>query len=222
MSTGDVLARYTVRRDEFAASAALAAYLIESHTGPTEYAATTPTTMAQRAAVSASSKAGAAPSCTASKSTRDARITRAQDRRPVLVQLARAARRDGRHDRPRLPADQQELQPVLRRQRPVMIASVPPTRETNTLCRCCPTVLRVPRRTRGQICCWEYSQVPLNVRLGRLGPAFRRQRGAGDAGRPGQGHMDDPSVLSAQISRWPRASPRAGLRGAQPDPRRPR
>jgi Ni,Fe-hydrogenase III large subunit/Ni,Fe-hydrogenase III component G len=36
---GDVLARYTVRRDEFAGSAALAAYLIESHTGPTKYTA---------------------------------------------------------------------------------------------------------------------------------------------------------------------------------------
>ena len=43
MSTGDVLARYTVRRDEFAASAALAGYLVESHTGPTEYAARIPT-----------------------------------------------------------------------------------------------------------------------------------------------------------------------------------
>ena len=39
---GDVLARYTVRRDEFAASAALAGYLIESHTGPTEYSAAAP------------------------------------------------------------------------------------------------------------------------------------------------------------------------------------
>jgi Ni,Fe-hydrogenase III large subunit/Ni,Fe-hydrogenase III component G len=39
-SAGDVLARYTVRRDEFAASAELAGYLVESHTGPTEYAAT--------------------------------------------------------------------------------------------------------------------------------------------------------------------------------------
>ncbi|MGO9031476.1 hydrogenase large subunit [Mycobacterium sp.] len=39
---GDVLARYTVRRDEFAASAALAGYLIESHTGPTEYSAPAP------------------------------------------------------------------------------------------------------------------------------------------------------------------------------------
>jgi Ni,Fe-hydrogenase III large subunit len=39
-SDGDVLARYTVRRDEFAASAELAANLIESHSGPIEYAAT--------------------------------------------------------------------------------------------------------------------------------------------------------------------------------------
>lgn len=35
---GDVLARYTVRRDEFAASAELACFLVESHTGPMEYA----------------------------------------------------------------------------------------------------------------------------------------------------------------------------------------
>jgi Ni,Fe-hydrogenase III large subunit/Ni,Fe-hydrogenase III component G len=36
-SDGDVLARYTVRRDEFAASVALADHLIESHTGSTKY-----------------------------------------------------------------------------------------------------------------------------------------------------------------------------------------
>jgi len=34
---GDVLARYTVRRDEFAASAELMCHLIESHSGPIEY-----------------------------------------------------------------------------------------------------------------------------------------------------------------------------------------
>ncbi len=34
---GDVLARYAVRRDEFAASAELACRLVESHSGPTEY-----------------------------------------------------------------------------------------------------------------------------------------------------------------------------------------
>jgi len=39
-AAGDVLARYTVRRDEFAASAELACHLIESHTGATEYAET--------------------------------------------------------------------------------------------------------------------------------------------------------------------------------------
>jgi Ni,Fe-hydrogenase III large subunit len=37
-ATGDVLARYTVRRDEFAASTELACHLIESHSGPIEYA----------------------------------------------------------------------------------------------------------------------------------------------------------------------------------------
>lgn len=36
-TTGDVLARYAVRRDEFAASVDLACALIESHRGPTEY-----------------------------------------------------------------------------------------------------------------------------------------------------------------------------------------
>jgi Ni,Fe-hydrogenase III large subunit len=39
---GDVLARYTVRRDEFAASTELATYLIESHAGPIEYAEISP------------------------------------------------------------------------------------------------------------------------------------------------------------------------------------
>ena len=68
----------------------------------------------------ASSKAGAAPSPTASNSTPAKRhLTRAQDRRPVVLQLARPARGPGRHDRPRLPPGQQELQPLLRRQRPV-------------------------------------------------------------------------------------------------------
>ncbi len=39
-TAGDVLARYTVRRDEFAASTDLACHLIESHRGPTEYVPT--------------------------------------------------------------------------------------------------------------------------------------------------------------------------------------
>jgi Ni,Fe-hydrogenase III large subunit len=39
---GDVLARYTVRRDEFAASAELACHLIESHAGAIEYTAAAP------------------------------------------------------------------------------------------------------------------------------------------------------------------------------------
>lgn len=37
---GDVLARYTVRRDEFAASANLARHIVESHSGPIEYNST--------------------------------------------------------------------------------------------------------------------------------------------------------------------------------------
>ncbi|BBX46746.1 NADH-quinone oxidoreductase subunit C [Mycobacterium cookii] len=50
-SAGDVLSRYTVRRDEFAASAELAAHLIESHTGPTAYVAEMPSTTGTRSGV---------------------------------------------------------------------------------------------------------------------------------------------------------------------------
>jgi Ni,Fe-hydrogenase III large subunit/Ni,Fe-hydrogenase III component G len=50
-SAGDVLARYTVRRDEFAASVELAAHLTESHTGPTEYIATIPSVLGGRSGV---------------------------------------------------------------------------------------------------------------------------------------------------------------------------
>jgi Ni,Fe-hydrogenase III large subunit/Ni,Fe-hydrogenase III component G len=48
---GDVLARYTVRRDEFAASTELATHLIESHTGPIEYAETLPSLHAARSGI---------------------------------------------------------------------------------------------------------------------------------------------------------------------------
>jgi Ni,Fe-hydrogenase III large subunit len=37
---GDVLGRYTVRRDDFAAGSDLACHLVESHSGPIEYAVT--------------------------------------------------------------------------------------------------------------------------------------------------------------------------------------
>jgi Ni,Fe-hydrogenase III large subunit len=50
-TTGDVLARYTVRRDEFAASTQLAIYLTESHDGPIEYAAATPVVRAARSGI---------------------------------------------------------------------------------------------------------------------------------------------------------------------------
>ncbi|WP_425437472.1 NADH-quinone oxidoreductase subunit C [Mycobacterium szulgai] len=39
---GDVLARYTIRRDEFAASVALACALIESHSGPVDFNSSAP------------------------------------------------------------------------------------------------------------------------------------------------------------------------------------
>ncbi len=48
---GDVLARYTLRRDEFAAAATLAAYLVESHTGPTEYVVPAPSTRGPRSGI---------------------------------------------------------------------------------------------------------------------------------------------------------------------------
>jgi Ni,Fe-hydrogenase III large subunit/Ni,Fe-hydrogenase III component G len=41
-TAGDVLARYLLRRDEFAASAALAGYLVESHTGGIEFSTRIP------------------------------------------------------------------------------------------------------------------------------------------------------------------------------------
>lgn len=48
---GDVLARYTVRRDEYAASTELACHLIESHSGPTEYARSLPSFYGARSGI---------------------------------------------------------------------------------------------------------------------------------------------------------------------------
>ncbi len=48
---GDVLARFTVRRDEFAASTELACQLIESHCGATEYDGEIPTVRAARSGI---------------------------------------------------------------------------------------------------------------------------------------------------------------------------
>ncbi len=123
-TAGDVLARYTVRRDEFAASTELACHLIESHCGPTQYTVSggpevrRPRGRRHRRRLARHRRAP----------TRDRRGKPdhpRQDRRPVLVQLAGAAGRDGRHHRPGLPAGQQELQPVLRRQRPLTQTSDP-------------------------------------------------------------------------------------------------
>lgn len=48
---GDVLARYTVRRDEFAASTELACHLIESHSGPVEYTTVAPAPQGPRSGI---------------------------------------------------------------------------------------------------------------------------------------------------------------------------
>ncbi|MEE6177035.1 hydrogenase large subunit [Mycobacterium sp. 050134] len=48
---GDVLARYTVRRDEYAASTELACHLIQAHTGPTDYATPLPSAPAARSGI---------------------------------------------------------------------------------------------------------------------------------------------------------------------------
>ncbi|OBH51134.1 formate hydrogenase [Mycobacterium sp. E2479] len=50
-AAGDVLARYTVRRDEFAASIELSCHLIESHGGPTEHASSVPMPRATRSGI---------------------------------------------------------------------------------------------------------------------------------------------------------------------------
>ncbi|MCV7092920.1 MULTISPECIES: hydrogenase large subunit [Mycobacterium] len=50
-AAGDVLARYTVRRDEFAASTELVCHLIESHTGAIEYTEELPTLRAPRSGI---------------------------------------------------------------------------------------------------------------------------------------------------------------------------
>ena len=50
-SAGDVLARYTVRRDEFAASVALARHIVETHTGSIQHASAIPTSPAARSGV---------------------------------------------------------------------------------------------------------------------------------------------------------------------------
>lgn len=46
-----MLARYTVRYEEFSTSADLACHLVESHSGPIEYAATAPTSRGTRSGI---------------------------------------------------------------------------------------------------------------------------------------------------------------------------
>ena len=103
---GDVLARYTVRRDEFAASVELACELAESHTRSDRIPG------ADRGQASGTtSGVGIVEGWRGTIVHRvevDSAATRhpRQDRRPVLVQLARIAGRNVRHDCSGLPADQ--------------------------------------------------------------------------------------------------------------------
>ncbi len=111
---GDVLARFCVRAEEIAESVGMITALVD-HLGD----------------VLPVARAGPVPDGTAGRGSASSRVARhhraprrarrrrhpdpGQDRRPELLQLARAAGRPRRHDRSRLPAGQQELQPVLRR-----------------------------------------------------------------------------------------------------------
>ena len=124
---GDVLARFQVRAREVAASAALIEDLTARISGPARASAA-----AGRGRRPAGATDTGAPPRRARRRrglARDARAPRRAHRRrragprprrrPLVLQLAGPAGGPHRHDRPGLPAGQQELQPVLRRQRPL-------------------------------------------------------------------------------------------------------
>ena len=114
---GDVLARYTVRRDEFAASIALAGALVDIPHRPRPNRRH-PSGSVARAPESVSSKAGAAPLFIASRSTpTHASPAPRSSTRPGLTGLLCRSRWPT--DRSRLPTRQQELRLVLCRQRPL-------------------------------------------------------------------------------------------------------
>ena len=117
---GDVLARFLIRADEIHASIALIADLAAPVSTPAHQPA------GRRPGRQPAHRLRGRHRRRLARHHRPPRRTRArrtpdprQDRRPVLLQLAGPARRPGRHDRPRLPPHQQELQPLLRRQRPL-------------------------------------------------------------------------------------------------------
>ncbi len=90
-TAGDVLARFTIRRDEFAASVDLAGHLIDSHTGPLDLTGPSPRASG-RATSGCRHRRGLARNDRAPRRTRCRRSDcPGQGCRPVLVQLAGAA-----------------------------------------------------------------------------------------------------------------------------------
>ena len=122
---GDVMARFSVRAEEARTSLTLIAELAgagqRAHRHGAARAAPRRCRAGDRRRLAGQHRPSrrAGPSGTARP---------VQDRRSVLPQLARAVRRPRRHDRPRLPPRQQELQPLLRRQRPLAHRGRPPGR----------------------------------------------------------------------------------------------
>ena len=134
-----------------------------------------------------------------------------QDRRPIVPQLARALRRPRRHDRPGLPPRQQELQPLLRRQRPLNHPIRPPHAPTEpagahlTKDRSGPAPTSKVRRARS-----PRPGIPDGP--GRaLGPPRARIAGA-PRPRPHGLPECGRSALTTAVTRAPSRRPRAGPR----------
>ena len=114
---GDVASRYLVRARELAVSASLIASLVQRlHGGAGTGAARMPSGVGSGLGL-----VEGWPGTVAHRVELDdtGLLSRAKVVDPSFFKLARPARRAHRHDRPGLSAGQQELQPVLRRQRPL-------------------------------------------------------------------------------------------------------
>lgn len=112
-TAGDVLARYTVRRAEFAAATELDCRLIKNHCGPIRHTAD--------AAPVHGSGVGIVEGWRGTVVHRveiaaDGRITRAKTVDPSWFNWPALPVAMARHHRPRLPVGRQKFQPVLRRQ----------------------------------------------------------------------------------------------------------
>ena len=114
---GDVASRYLVRARELAVSASLIASLVQRlHGGAGTGAARMPSGVGSGLGLVEGWRGTVAHRVELDDT---GRLSRAKVVDPSFFKLARPARRAHRHDRPGLSAGQQELQPVLRRQRPL-------------------------------------------------------------------------------------------------------